>query len=49
MNPLKLLSGGVTLLAVMQLIPYGKTHENPAVTGKPKWDSPRTSELFNRG
>ena len=49
MNPLKLLSGGVTLLAVMQLIPYGKTHENPSATGKPKWDSPRTSELFNRG
>lgn len=48
MNPLKLLSGGVTLLAVMQLIPYGKTHENPAATGNPKWDSPRTRELFNR-
>ena len=48
MNPLKLLSGGVTILAVMQLIPYGKTHENPALTGKPKWDSPRTKELFNR-
>ncbi|HEX5623143.1 MAG TPA: heme-binding domain-containing protein [Sulfuricurvum sp.] len=39
---------GVAIAAVaIQFIPYGKDHTNPAVISEPKWDSPRTKELFN--
>jgi hypothetical protein len=31
---------------VIQLIPYGRDHDNPAVTGEPEWSSPRTRELM---
>ncbi|MEI7695295.1 MAG: heme-binding domain-containing protein [Chlorobium sp.] len=48
MKPLKLLAGAVILFAAIQLIPYGRDHKNPPVTGEPQWDSPRTKELFNR-
>jgi hypothetical protein len=36
------------LLVLIQLVPFGKEHKNPPVTGTPQWDSPRTQELFNR-
>jgi hypothetical protein len=48
MKPVKLLAGAVLLLAAIQVIPYGRDHKNPPVTGEPKWDSQRTSELFGR-
>ncbi|MCS7351320.1 MAG: heme-binding domain-containing protein [Anaerolineae bacterium] len=32
----------------IQLIPYGRTHNNPPVIAEPKWDSPKTRELFFR-
>ncbi|MEO7731253.1 MAG: heme-binding domain-containing protein [Kofleriaceae bacterium] len=35
-------------VALMQLIPYGRTHANPAVIKEPPWDSPRTRELAVR-
>lgn len=38
---------GVTLLAI-QLVPYGRDHSNPPVTGEPGWDSPETRELARR-
>ena len=38
----------VAVLALIQAIPYGRTHSNPPVTGEPKWDSPRTRELTVR-
>jgi hypothetical protein len=38
----------VTLLVVMQLVPYGRAHTNPAVVQEPTWDSPRTRELARR-
>jgi Haem-binding domain len=38
----------VGLFLVMQLVPYGRTHENPPVVEEPKWDSPRTRELAVR-
>ncbi|MCA9729534.1 MAG: heme-binding domain-containing protein [Candidatus Eisenbacteria bacterium] len=37
----------VALLAI-QLVPYGRQHTNPPVTGVPQWDSPRTEELARR-
>ncbi|NHQ59269.1 heme-binding domain-containing protein [Chlorobium sp. BLA1] len=48
MNFVKFLGGAAIALAAIQLVPYGRDHTNPPVTGEPKWDSPRTQELFNR-
>jgi hypothetical protein len=48
MKLVKFLGGAVIALAAIQLIPYGRDHKNPPVTGEPKWDSPRTHELFSR-
>ena len=48
MKVVKLLVGGVIVLAAIQFVPYGRDHKNPPVTGEPKWDSPRTHELYNR-
>jgi hypothetical protein len=36
------------VFALMQLIPYGRTHSNPPVTQEPHWDSPHTRELAVR-
>jgi mono/diheme cytochrome c family protein len=36
------------LLVALQLVPYGHAHDNPPVTGEPRWDAPRTRELFTR-
>jgi len=36
----------VVLAMLIQFIPYGKDHTNPAVISTPKWDSPRTEKLF---
>ena len=38
----------VGVFAVMQVIPYGRTHSNPRVRKEPEWDSPRTRELAKR-
>jgi hypothetical protein len=48
MNIVKLLAGTAIALAVIQIVPYGRDHRNPPVTGEPEWDTPRTKELFNR-
>lgn len=44
---------GLALLALVafaaiQLAPYGRAHDNPAVVKEPPWDSPRTRELAVR-
>jgi len=44
----KLLAWLVGVFALMQLVPYGRTHANPAMTREPAWDSPRTRELAVR-
>lgn len=36
------------LLLAIQLVPYGRAHDNPAVVQEPAWDSPRTRELAVR-
>ena len=38
----------VGIFALMQAIPYGRTHKNPRVVQEPAWDSPRTRELAKR-
>ncbi|MFN2490640.1 MAG: heme-binding domain-containing protein [Actinomycetota bacterium] len=32
----------------MQLVPYGRNHDDPPVTGEPNWNSPRTRVLAVR-
>lgn len=38
----------VGLGLAIQLIPYGRTHDNPPVSREPAWDRPVTRELFFR-
>ena len=33
---------------LIQLVPYGRDHNNPPVTGEPAWDSPATRALAVR-
>ncbi|MBP6786024.1 MAG: heme-binding domain-containing protein [Candidatus Promineofilum sp.] len=33
---------------LIQLVPYGRAHENPPVVAEPNWDSPQTRELAQR-
>jgi mono/diheme cytochrome c family protein len=40
--------GGVALMLLIQLVPYGHDRTNPAVASEPTWDSARTRELFFR-
>jgi len=46
------LTRSLTVLAVggvlIQAVPYGRDHTNPAITGAPNWDSPATRELARR-
>lgn len=35
----------VGVLALIQLIPYGRDHANPPVVKEPNWDSPSTRDL----
>lgn len=37
---------GVLTFAVIQLVPYGRSHSNPPVTGEPRWADDRTRELM---
>lgn len=39
---------GLVLFGVAQLLPFGRNHTNPPVTGEPAWSSPRTRELAVR-
>ncbi len=36
---------GLAALLLIQLVPYGRDHDNPPVRLEPNWDSPRTREL----
>jgi len=44
----KILGAVVFLAIAIQFIPYGKNHSTLSVVAEPKWDSPRTKELFVR-
>ena len=37
--------GVAAALLAIQLVPYGRDHRNPPVTGEPAWDSPETRAL----
>lgn len=36
----------IAAFALIQLVPYGRTHANPPARSQPSWDSPRTKALF---
>jgi hypothetical protein len=38
----------IAMLAVIQLVPYGRDHSNPRVIAEPKWDQPTTRALAVR-
>lgn len=43
------IAGAILLvLIVIQFIPYGNDHANPAVIAEPQWDTTKTRELFFR-
>ena len=44
----KLLIALIVLFVLIQAVPYGRDHTNPKVLAEPKWDSPKTKELFMR-
>lgn len=33
---------------LIQLVPYGRAHDNPPIVSEPNWDSPQTRELARR-
>ncbi len=39
---------GLGTLLVIQLVPYGRAHTNPPVTGEPAWATPETRALMVR-
>lgn len=39
----------IGLFILIQLVPYGRNHVNPAGGTEPAWDSPRTAELVRAG
>jgi hypothetical protein len=39
---------GIVLFLLIQLIPYGKDHNNPPVVSEPNWDSQQTKDLAKR-
>jgi hypothetical protein len=44
----RILLGLLVLFIVIQLVPYGRDHSNPAVVAEPVWDSPITRDLAVR-
>ena len=40
--------GAGALLATIQLVPYGRAHDNPPVVQEPRWDRPETRALAVR-
>jgi len=38
----------LALFVLIQLVPFGRDHDNPPVTQEPAWDSPATRELAVR-
>ncbi len=40
--------GGIILFGLIQIVPYGRDHTNPAVIAEPQWDSTATRDLAVR-
>jgi len=48
MKIFKLILAIIILFGLIQLIPYGKDHTNPAITNTLKWNNPQAKVLFQR-
>lgn len=46
--PQRLLLSLLGLLVLIQLVPYGRAHDNPPVRREPSWDRPETREMAAR-
>lgn len=44
----KRLKWPLIVAVAIQLLPYGRSHDNPPVRQEPMWDSPATRALFKR-
>src|SRR5580700_9893839 len=44
----RILLGLLGIGVLIQLVPFGRQHANPAVTQEPAWDSPQTRDLARR-
>lgn len=40
--------GLLLVFIVIQFVPIGRDHTNPAIQAEPEWDSPKTKQLFDR-
>jgi hypothetical protein len=40
-----LVIAGVVVFVILQFVPYGRDHTNPAATVEPQWDSPETRQM----
>jgi cytochrome c551/c552 len=43
-----LLGVGIVIFLLIQLVPYGKDHNNPPVVSEPNWDSQQTRDLAKK-
>jgi hypothetical protein len=43
-----LIAALTAVFLLIQLVPYGRAHDNPPVIAEPNWDSPQTRELAQR-
>ncbi len=43
-----LVLGAVVLFAILQFVPYGRSHINPSVIQEPQWSSVNTRDLVKR-
>jgi len=44
----KIVLGALSLFVLIQFVPFGRNHTNPAVVAEPQWDAPQTRALFMR-
>jgi len=44
----KILVAGIIMFGLIQLIPYGHSHDNPPVLNEVHWDTPQTKALFTK-
>ena len=42
---IRIVLGFVAIMLAIQLVPYGRDHVNPPVTGEPAWNAPETRAL----
>lgn len=44
----RLFASGLLMLALIQMVPFGRDHTNPVVAAEPPWDSQQTRDLAAR-